>query len=69
MTPVISTRETCKIRDIVDKTQKLFAEDNEVDQMKRLKADKSPGINELYPKFLHDVRKVIRTGDISIDHQ
>jgi len=47
-----------------------------VEQLKRLKTDKSPGIDELHPKFLHEVReefgealaqifnKSMQTGDV-----
>jgi len=27
-----------------------------VEELKRLKTDRSPGIDELHPKFLHEVR-------------
>ena len=31
--------------------------ENVVEQLNRLKTDKSPGIDELHPKFLHEVRE------------
>src|SRR6218665_467897 len=39
-------------------TQIIFrpTKENVVEQLKRLKTDKSPGIDELHPKFLHEVR-------------
>src|SRR6218665_4020684 len=36
-------------------TQIIFTKENVVEQLKRLKTDKSPGIDELHPKFLHEV--------------
>ena len=40
-------------------TQIMFTKENVVEQLKRLKTDKSPGIDELHPKFLHEVREEI----------
>src|SRR6218665_3000021 len=40
-------------------TQIIFTKENVVEQLKRLKTDKSPGIDELRPKFLHEVREEI----------
>src|SRR6218665_3513513 len=37
----------------------IFTKENVVEQLKRLKTDKSPGIDELHPKFLHEVREEI----------
>src|SRR6218665_2247613 len=57
-------------------TQIIFTKENVVKQLKRLKTDKSSGIDEIYPKFLHEVReeigevlaqifnKSMQTGDI-----
>src|SRR6218665_2477967 len=39
--------------------QIIFTNENVVEQLKRLKTDKSPGIDDLHPKFLHEVRKEI----------
>src|SRR6218665_1083993 len=39
--------------------QIIFTKENVVEQLKRLKTDKSPGIDELHPKFLHEVREEI----------
>src|SRR6218665_1520442 len=39
--------------------QIIFTKENVVEQLKRLKTDKSPGIDELRPKFLHEVREEI----------
>src|SRR6218665_2727232 len=39
--------------------QIIFTKENVVEQQKRLKTDKSPGIDELHPKFLHEVREEI----------
>ena len=36
-------------------TRIIFTKENVVEQLKRLKTDKSPGIDELHPKFLHEV--------------
>src|SRR6218665_3433236 len=56
--------------------QIIFTEENVVEQLKRLKSDKSPGIDELHRKFLHEVReeigealelifsKSLQTGDV-----
>ena len=41
-------------------TQIIFTQENVVEQLKRLKTGKSPGIDELHPKFLHEVREEIR---------
>src|SRR6218665_2202121 len=41
-------------------TQIIFTKENVVEQLKRLITDKSPGIDELHPKFLHEVREEIR---------
>jgi len=35
----------------------LFTKENVADQLKRLKIDKSPGIDELHPTFLCEVRE------------
>ena len=40
-------------------TQIMFTRENVVEQLKRLKTDKSPGNDELHPKFLHEVREEI----------
>ena len=40
-------------------TRIIFTKDNVVEQLKRLKTDKNPGIDELHPKFLHEVMEVI----------
>jgi len=57
-------------------TQIIFTKENVVEQLKRLKTDNSPGIDELPPKFLHEVReeigavsaqifnKLMQTGDV-----
>ena len=57
-------------------TKVMFTRENVVEQLKKLKTDKSPGIDELHPKFLHEVReeigeslaqifnKSMRTGDV-----
>src|SRR6218665_2763143 len=39
--------------------QIMFTKENVVEKLKQLKTDKGPGIDELHPKFLHDVRKEI----------
>src|SRR6218665_358035 len=36
--------------------QIISTKKNVVEQLKRLKTDKSPGMDELHPKFLHEVR-------------
>src|SRR6218665_310773 len=58
-------------------TQIIFTKENVVEQLKRLKTDKSPEIDELHPKFLHEVReeigetlalifnKSMQTGDVT----
>src|SRR6218665_3003733 len=40
-------------------TRIIFTKEMVVEQLKRLKTDKSPGIDELHPKFLHEVREEI----------
>src|SRR3984885_6182369 len=40
-------------------TKVMFTRENVVEQLRRLKTDKSPGIDELHPKFLHEVREEI----------
>src|SRR6218665_3821608 len=42
-------------------TRIIFTKENVMEQqlLKRLKTDKSPGIDELHPKFLHEVREEI----------
>ena len=37
----------------------LFTKEHAVEQLKRLKTEKSPGIDELHPKFLHEVMEKI----------
>ena len=39
--------------------QIIFTKENVVEQLERLEIDKSPGIDELHPKFLHEVREEI----------
>src|SRR6218665_956071 len=39
--------------------QIIFTKENVMEQLKRLKTDKSPGIYELHPKFLYEVREEI----------
>jgi hypothetical protein len=39
--------------------QIMFTREKVVEQLKRLKIDKSPGNDELHPKFLHEVREEI----------
>src|SRR6218665_2030398 len=40
-------------------TQIIFTKENVVEQLKTLKTDKGPGIDDLHPKFLHEVREEI----------
>src|SRR6218665_2836050 len=40
-------------------TQIIFTKENVVEQLKKLKTDKSPRIDELHPKFLHEGREEI----------
>ena len=51
----------------------MITKENVVEQLKRLKTDKSPGMDELHHKFLHEVReeieevsfnKSMQTGDV-----
>ena len=49
--------------------QIIFTKENVMEQLKRLKTDKSPGIDELHPKFLHEVREEIGEVLFSTDLQ
>jgi len=40
-------------------SQIIFTKENVVEKLKGLKTDKSPGLDELHPKFLHEVREEI----------
>ena len=50
-------------------TQVKFTKENVVEKLKRLETDKSPSIDELHPKFVHEVREEIGEALAEIFHK